>query len=80
MSRITVETRRRVIVLTRLGYSVSSIQRRFNEEGIFVSKKALYKLLQKYRRYGIVKDMSKPDPPRILNEEQMIFIDEKTTN
>ena len=42
MPRISIETRRRVINLTKLEYSVQDIQRRFGEERIFVSKMALY--------------------------------------
>lgn len=71
MPRISIETRRRVIVLSRLKYSVQDIQRRFAEERIFVSKVALYKLLLKYKRYGVIEKTPKPGSLHILNEEQV---------
>ena len=45
MARLCLESRRRVVLLNKQGYSVREIQARLHEEGIVVSLVTLYKLL-----------------------------------
>lgn len=75
MPRLSVETRKRIVVLKETGHSVKVILKRLKEEDISVARAAVFKLLAKHRKYGSVADLKKPRPPKKLSKEQYIFID-----
>ena len=68
MPRISVETRRRVIVLKEQGYSMSAIIKRLNEEGIIISWQSLYKLLHKFRTTSQLGDLPKQTRKRKVTQ------------
>ena len=76
MPRLSIETRKRVVILRKKGYSVDNIRTRLAEEQIFVSKMALYALIKKYKKHGSIQNLPKPKPPHILNFDQVKFIDD----
>ena len=77
MLRLSFEARRRVAALYSRGYSVASISERSEDEGVDVSKRALYNLLNKIRLKGTVKDLPRRKRSRILTKEMMIYIGEQ---
>jgi len=74
MPRLSLEARQRVAVLNSRGYSVTSISKRLEQEGVDISKRSLYYLLQKIRLTGIIHDLPRC---RILTEDMMRYIDEQ---
>ena len=77
MPRLSFEARRRVAALYSRGYSVASISERLEDEGVDVSKRALYNLLNKIWLKGTVKDLPRRKRSRILTKEMMIYIGEQ---
>ena len=75
MGRISVETRRRIILFRTQGHSVKAIRERLQEEGIVISKCSIYKLIKKYAAAGTVGDLPKKRA-KILKEEHLQFINE----
>ena len=75
MPRLSVETRKRVVLLKESGYSVKDVLKRLEEEDIPVGRTAVFNLLGKYKKYGSVADLKKARPPKKLSKEQYIFID-----
>ena len=76
MPRLSFEARKRVATLYSRGYSVASISERLEHEGVDVSKRALYNLLNKIRLRGTVKDLPRRKKSRILTKEMMTYIEE----
>ena len=72
MGRISLETRRRVVLLR--SYPAAAIQRRLLEEGIKMSRFSIYKLLKKYDSTGTIADRPRQKSTPILSEEQLEFI------
>ena len=56
MGRMTLETRRKVVMLSRLGMRLKAIKLCLEEEGIEVSKTSLCLQLKKYRETGTIAD------------------------
>ena len=46
MPRVSLETRRRIVAISKSGYSVPDIQNRLAEEKIYTSKVSIYKILK----------------------------------
>ena len=59
MGRISVKTRRRIVLFRTQGHSVKAIRERRQEEGIVISKCSMYKLIKKYAAAGTVGDLPK---------------------
>ena len=77
MPRISIEARRRVIALKEEhGYSMSEIVKRLKEEGIVVSRQALYKLLHKFHTKSCLGDLPKHTRKRKLTQEMTDAMDE----
>ena len=57
MARLNLELRKRVIVPYFKGYTVREICRRLREVYIFISLRAIYNLLRKYREKHILIDI-----------------------
>ena len=75
MPRLSLESRRKCLVLYTNGFSIRDIHARLEEEGIFVSKKTLYRLLKKYREHHTYTDLRRADRKTVLTVEQVRFID-----
>ena len=60
MGRMSMETRRRVIILRHRGYKLKNIQLRLHDEGIEVSKTSLCLFIKKYNNEGIISDRLRP--------------------
>ena len=68
MPRISIEARRRILILKNEGYSVRSIQERLLEEQIYTSKTAIYELLRKYSNHHVYTDLPRATAPKKLND------------
>ena len=77
MPRLSIEARFRVISLCLSGYSISAISQRLREENVFISQRALYSLVEKYRRKGTVRDSPRGKRPAVITEEMKVFIEEQ---
>lgn len=77
MPRLSIEARFRVISLCSLGYSMPTISRRLREENVLISQRALYALLEKYRRKGTVRDLPRRKRAAIITDEMKVFIEEQ---
>lgn len=77
MPRLSYEARRRVAALYLRGYSVASISERLEQEGVEISKRALYNLLEKFRLKGTIKDLPRRKRSRILTKEMVSYIEEE---
>ena len=75
MARLCVESRRRVVLLKKQGYSVREIRDRLHEEGIVVSLVTLYKLLHREKETGSVLDKARSPVWRYLSNHHYVFID-----
>ena len=76
MPRLTMESRRRVLVLKSIGMSVTKIQKQLKEEEIEVRRVALYKLFSKVKKSGSISHTSKQTQEKKIGEEQLLAIDE----
>ena len=63
MPHLLIEARRRVVLLHSIGYSVSSIFKRLEQENVEVSKRSIYNLVEKFRLTGVVRDLPKRKKP-----------------
>ena len=77
MPRLSIEARRRVISLYSVGYSVSTIFKRLEQENVQVSKRSMYNLVRKFHHKGVVRDLPKRKKGRILSKEMEAFIEEE---
>ena len=77
MPRLSIEARRRVISLYCSGYSIKTISQRLDQEGVEVSKRALYNLVKKYSLKGTVKDLPRRKRCSILTLEMKSFIEQE---
>jgi len=76
MGRMSMETRRRVIVLRQRGFKLKDIQLRLCDEGIKVSKTSLCLLIKKYNSEGIIADrLRPPSRPAKLSFRYLQMID-----
>ena len=67
MGRMNLETRTRVVVLSKAGFTLAEIQRRLYDEGIKISKPSLCLLVKKYNDHGTVKDLRWYCPPKSVS-------------
>lgn len=63
-------------MLKERGFTVKEIIKRLEEQHVFISRSAIFKLLKKYRRYGTVGDLRRSRLPKKLSEDQLVFIDD----
>ena len=74
MPRFSQETRSRVVLLRKKGFSVGQIRERLKEDSVVVSRRALFKLFAKYRRTGTVADLQRAARPRKLTTEHAVSV------
>lgn len=80
MPRMSLDTRRRVILLKEQGFPVSTIITRLNQEQICVSRQALYDLFKKHHETGCLIDLPKRTRTRKITDEMAAIIDEALSN
>ena len=76
MPRLSIEARKRVIILRSIGYSIQEIRERLAEENISISLQSLFNLLRKHKDTGHVLDLPRRAKPKKLNDEMRIFLNE----
>ena len=77
MTRLSIESRQKVIRLHSLGYPKLQIHRRLQEEGTSVSRQALYNLLRKHRYKGTVVDLPRQKREQKITEQMKALIEEE---
>ena len=80
MPRMSLDTRRRVILLKDQGFSVSRIITRLKQEQVLVSRQALYDLFKKHQETGCLADLPKRTRTRKITDEMLTIIDEALSN
>lgn len=75
MIRLDINTRKRVIILRRAGYSSSEIHRRLKEEDIFVTIHCINRLLRKFRHHGSILDLPRRKIQKKITDEMSKLID-----
>lgn len=76
MGRMSIATRKKVILLWRSGYLLREIQQRLREEETEVTLRSLQRLRRKFRTFHTVHDLAKTRKPRLLTKEMMNAIEE----
>ena len=76
MHRMSLDTRKRVIILKEQGFSVSKIITRLQQEQIFVTHQALYSLFKKHNETGCLVDLPKRTRTKEINDGMIAVIDE----
>ena len=76
MTRLDIATRRWILVLKSLDYSVSDITKRLNEENISISRQAIFNLIRKHRETGSVLDLPRRARDRKLTEPMIHVLNE----
>ena len=76
MPRLSIEARKRVIILRSVGYSIQEIRERLAEENISISLQSLFNLLRKHKDTGHVLDLPRRAKPKRLNDEMRNFLNE----
>ena len=77
MPRLSVEARLRVISLFSLGHSIRAINQRLREENVFISERALYSLVEKYRTKGTVRDLPRRRRSSLITDEMKRLIEQE---
>ena len=80
MPRLQVSTRKRVIVLRRLGYSLRDIQGRLSEEGTEVKLRSLQRLCNKFQTKHTIQDLPRATKPRLLTTEMLSTMEDCLRN
>ena len=76
MPRLQIATRKRVIVLSRQGYSIQDIHERLREEGTEVSIRSLQRLCAKFQQKHTIQDLPRASKARLLAPEMLATIEE----
>ena len=76
MPRMDMYTRRRVVHLRSLGYSIAEIRKRFSNDNISISAQALFNLIKKHHETGKLLDFTHRARPRKLSQEMMEMLNE----
>ena len=75
MPRLGLEARRRVVTLFEKGFNVQNIHKRLEEENFVVTKQTLYRLMQKFKRDGVIVDLPRRKRPRKITSDMLEMID-----
>ena len=76
MPRLSLDARRRVIILFEKGNSVRRIQQRLGDENIIVTRQTLHRLIRKFKtRDGMIADLPRRKQARKLTSEMLEIID-----
>lgn len=80
MGRMSLETRAKVVRFKNRGIGIHQISKHLENEGVCVSKVALYALCRKYEATRSIQDRKRRSRPLLLNEDQYRFIDNTVAN
>ena len=76
MGRLSYELRARVMNMWRAKFTVKDIVNRLAEEGVKVSRTAIYNLVSKFQKTNSIADIKRRPRLRRLSEEHYRFVDE----
>ena len=76
MGRMSLETRTKVITMRNAGLEVQQILKQLEEEGVSVSRMAIYSLCDKYQSTKSVVDLKRRAKPQLLEDCHYRFIDD----
>ena len=76
MGRLSIDVRSRKVNMWRAQFKVKDIVDRLAEEGVKVSRTAVYNLLTKFKKTESITDMKRRARSRRLSEEHYRFVDE----
>ena len=72
MPRLSVSSRKRVVILIRRGYSLRVIRQRLLDEGNIMSLRSLQHLWSKFQTMHTVRDLPRATRPRLLTAEMIL--------
>ena len=75
MARLSVSDQKWVIILRRLGYSISEIKHKLQEEYVYVIVRSLQRLCKKFCDKHTIQDLPKRSKPRKLSQEISLSLD-----
>ena len=75
MPRLNVATRKRIIILTRRGYTVDAIHKRLEEERTYVNVRSIQRLLAKFKLYHTINDLKRKPRRRLLSPEMIDHVE-----
>ena len=73
-NRLSLEARRKVVLLHNAGFSVMEIKKRSSEEHAFVTRRSLYRLIIKFREMKQYTDLSRRKRDRKITQEMTNLI------
>lgn len=76
MPRLSFANRKRVIILRRLGYSLTDIKYKLQEEDVYVTVRSLQRLCKKFRDKHTIQDLPRTNKTRKLSQEMRTLLDE----
>ena len=76
MPRLSLANRKRVIVLRRLGYSLSHIKHKLEEEDVYITVRSLQRLCKKFCNIHTIKDLPRTSKTRKLSAEMSTLLDD----
>ena len=76
MGRLSIDVRSRIVNMRRANFKVKDIVDGLAEEGVKVSRTAVYNLLTKFKKTESIADMNRRARSRRLSEEHYRFVDE----
>ena len=76
MARLSIANRKRVIILRRLGYSITDIQRNLKEEDVVITVRSLQRLCRKFKDKHTIQDLPRSCKTRKLSPEMVALLDD----
>ena len=80
MPRLSVSSRKRVVILIYQGYSLRAIRQRLLDEGNIVSLHSLQRLRSKFQTMHTVRDLLRATRPRLLTAEMILELEDCLRN
>ena len=75
MIRLAIDTHRRVVILSKNGFTLLEIKARLKEEDMHISKTSMCHPLKKYRQTGSIIDRPRARAQKKLTDAHYAFID-----
>jgi len=76
MPRLNVATRKRIVILRRLGHTVANIHDRLLEEKTYVTIRSIQRLLTKFKLFHTIKDLKRKSRARLLTPAMLDKVEE----
>jgi len=69
MPRLNVATRKRIVILRRIGHTITYIHKRLEEEKIYINVRSIQRLLAKFKMFHTINDLKRSSRRRLLTQE-----------